>query len=100
MATVTGRAEDMAGLARMAKERLEEWLREYEGYRGLIVFTDEANGRARVVTLWETPEAELRARQSRGAMRDQVALAAGMTVEGMELYEVPALDVLADVTQG
>jgi heme-degrading monooxygenase HmoA len=94
MATVTGQAEDMAGLARMAKETVEDWLREYDGYRGLIVFTDEENGRARVVTLWETPEDELRARQSRAAMRDQVALAAGMTVEGMEVYEVPALDVV------
>jgi hypothetical protein len=29
-------------------------------------------------------------------MRDQVALAAGMTVEGMELYDVPALHVVSE----
>jgi hypothetical protein len=51
--------------------------------------------RGRVFTLWETPEAVARARQSRGAMRDQVAAAVGMTVEKMELYNVPALDVLS-----
>jgi heme-degrading monooxygenase HmoA len=96
MATMTGRAEDMAGLAKVAKETMDDWLREYAGYRGLIVFTDEPNGRSRVVTLWETREDELRARQSRGAMRDQVALAAGMTVEGMEVYDVPTLEVLLE----
>ena len=96
MATMKGRAEDMAGLAKVAKETMDDWLREYEGYRGLIVFTDEPNGRSRVVTLWETREDELRARQSRGAMRDQVALAAGMTVEGMEVYDVPTLEVLLE----
>jgi len=97
---MTGRAEDLAGLARIAKETMEDWLREYDGYCGLIVFTDEPNGRARVVTLWKTAEYELRARQSRAAMRDQVALAAGMTVEGMEVFDVPALEVLADSPRG
>jgi hypothetical protein len=100
MATMTGRAEDMAGLAKLARDTMDEWLHEYEGYCGLIVFTDEPNGRSRVVTLWETREDELRARQSRGAMRDQVALAAGMTVEGMEVYDVPALEVLLERPPG
>jgi hypothetical protein len=94
MATVTGPAVGMAEIARIAQETIDAWLRDYEGYRGLIVFTDETGGRARVITLWETAEAEARARPSRSAMRDQVAAAAGMAVEKMELYEVPALDVL------
>ena len=95
MATLSGSAEGMAEIARLAKETMDEWLRGYDGYRGVIVFTDEDNGRARVVTFWADADAELRARQSRGAMRDQVAVAAGMEVEGMELYEVPTLEVLA-----
>jgi hypothetical protein len=96
MATLTGSAAGMAEIARLAKETVDQWLREFEGYRGVIVFTDEESQRARVITLWETPEAEARARQSRGAMRDQVAAAAGMTVEAMELYDVPALEVLTE----
>jgi hypothetical protein len=100
MATMTGRAEDMAGVAKLARETMQDWLREYDGYRGLVVFTDEENGRARVVTLWETPEDELRARQSRAAMRDQVAFAVGMTVEGMELYDVPALEIVPGAQEG
>ena len=72
------------------------WLRGYDGYRGLIVFTDEDGQRARIITLWETPEAETRSRQGRSAMRDQVAAAAGMVIERVELYEVPVCEVLAE----
>ena len=100
MATMTGSAEGLAGLAKLAKETMDEWLQEYDGYCGLIIFTDEPNGRSRIVTLWATREDELRARQSRGAMRDQVAIAAGMTVEGMELYDVPALEIFAEPPRG
>jgi hypothetical protein len=94
MATLTGNGEDLAGLAKLAQETMEDWLHQYDGYRGLIVFVDEEHGRTRVVTLWDSREDELRARQSRGAMRDQVALMAGMTVEGMEVYDVPAIEVV------
>jgi hypothetical protein len=100
MATLSGRAEDLVGLARVAKDTMDDWLQEYDGYCGLIVFTDETNGRARVVTLWATPEDELRARQSRAAMRDQVAIAAGMTVEGMEVFDVPALEIFSTPPRG
>jgi|SRR5829696_155356 len=93
MSTVVGRTPDMADVARMAGEAMEGWLRDYEGYRGLIVFTDEHGERARVITLWETPEAEERARASRGAMRDSMAATTGMTVQGMEIYEVPVFAV-------
>jgi heme-degrading monooxygenase HmoA len=93
MSTVTGPALGMAEIARMASEAIEGWLRQYEGYRGLIVLTDEHGERARVITLWESAEAEERARASRGAMRDQTAAMVGMVVEGMELYEVPVLEI-------
>ena len=94
MSTIKGPATGMADLARIAREAIEGWLREYDGYRGLIVFTDEEGRRARVMTLWDTAHDEARARSSRGAMRDQVAALAGMVVEGLEVYDVPVFDVL------
>ncbi len=96
MSTITGPATGMADLARIAQETIEGWLREYDGYRGLIVFTDEEGERARVVTLWDTAHDEARARSSRGAMRDQVAALAGMVVEDLEVYEVPVFGVLVE----
>ena len=96
MSTITGPATGMADLARIARETIDGWLREYEGYRGLIVFTDEEAQRARVMTLWDTPHDEARARRGRGEMRDQVAALAGMVVEGLEVYEVPVFDIIVE----
>ena len=95
MSIVTGPALGMADYATMAREAIEGWLREYDGYLGLLVLTDEGGQRARIITLWETSEAEVRSRQGRGAMRDRVAAAAGMVVEGVELYDVPVCEVIA-----
>ena len=51
----------------MASESVEVWLREYEGYRGLVVLTDETAQRSRVITLWATPEAEEKATEEKPA---------------------------------
>jgi heme-degrading monooxygenase HmoA len=93
MATMRGPAEGLAEISRMASESVEGWLREYDGYRGLIVFTDETAQTSRVVTFWETAEDEMRARTSRGAMRDQIAALAGMEVVEFAVWEVPVLEL-------
>jgi heme-degrading monooxygenase HmoA len=94
MATVTGSVPDMAAIARMAGDAMEEWLRDYEGYRGIIVLTDQEGERARLITFWETAEDEERARVSRGAMRDQLAATAGVEVVGFEVFDVVAHEFL------
>ena|SRR5215831_2396416 len=93
MATLTGPAAGLAEISRMASEAVEGWLREYDGYRGLLIFTDEAAQTSRVVTLWETSEAEERARVSRGAMRDQIAAQAGMSLVEFGVWEVAVLEL-------
>lgn len=96
MSTIEGPASGIADISRLAAEDIESWLRGYEGYRGLLVLTDEDAPRSRVITLWDTPEHEELARESRGAMRDMVAAAVGMEVVGFEVYDVPVCEVLAD----
>lgn len=96
MSIVTGPALGMADYARLAQEAIEGWLRGYDGYRGLIVFTDEGGQRARIITLWETAEAEVSSRQGRSAMRDQVAAGVGMVIEAVEVYDVPVCEVLPE----
>jgi hypothetical protein len=93
MATMSGPVSGLAELARMATESVELWLREYEGYRGLVVLTDEAAQRSRVITLWATPEAEERARRSRGSMRDQIAATTGMEVVDFGVFEIAVLEI-------
>jgi hypothetical protein len=94
MATLSGATPEMDGIAEMAGESIEGWLKEYEGYRGLLVFSDNESGRSRVITLWDSHEHEQRARVSRAAMRDQLATTIGYTVEAFEVYDVPVFDVV------
>ena len=93
MATLTGPATGLAEISRMASEAVEGWLRDYDGYRGLLIFTDEGAQTSRVVTLWETAEAEGKARSSRGAMRDQIAAQAGMELVEFGVWEVAVLEL-------
>ena len=94
MATLSGHTPEMSGTAELASEAIEGWLEDYDGYRGLLVFTDDAAGRSLVITLWDTHEDEQRARASRGAMRDQLAATIGVTVESFDVYEVPVLELV------
>jgi hypothetical protein len=100
MSTVVGSAEDMAEVGRMAGDAMEGWLRDYDGFCGLIVLTDEEGERARVITFWESAEAEQRSRPGRIAMRDRLTATVGMRVEGMEVYEVPVLDMSQEPMSG
>ena len=91
---VRGAAEGMAEAGRLAADAVRSWLRVYEGFRGLVVMTDEGGEKARIITFWDSPEAERRARRSRGAMRDKLVDTVGMEVVDMEVYEVPVLDLV------
>jgi hypothetical protein len=93
MATITGPASGLAEMSRLASESVEGWLRGYEGYRGLVVLTDEDGGRSHVATFWATPEAEANARAARGAMRDQIAATVGMAVADFAVYEVAVFEI-------
>lgn len=94
MSTLSGPTSALADISRLAGENVGPWLREYEGYRGTLVFTDEETQTAHLITLWNAPEDEERARESRGAMRDQLAATAGMEVVGFEVFEVIAHELV------
>ena len=96
MSTLVGPVEALEEVSRIASESVGPWLREYEGYLGTFVFVEQAAGKARLMTLWASPEDEERARASRGAMRDQLAATAGMDVVEFEVLEVLAWEVLPE----
>jgi hypothetical protein len=87
MATVSGPAARLAALTDVSED-VGGWLRAYNGYRGVFVFLDEDEKTSRVITLWETAEDELAARQARGAMRDQLMAMAGLEVVSFAVYHV------------
>lgn len=88
MATVSGPAASLVALTEVSDD-VGSWLRRYDGYRGVLVLADENEKTSRVITLWETAQDELAARQARGAMRDQLMAMAGLEVVSFEVYEVP-----------
>ena len=96
MSTLFGSVEALEEVSRVASESVGPWLREYEGYLGTFVFVEHAAGKARLMTLWESADHEERARASRGAMRDQLAAAAGMEVAEFEVLDVLAWELLAE----
>ena len=96
MSTLKGPVSALADISRLASENVGPWLREYEGYRGTMVFAAEETQTSHLITLWETPEDEERARASRGAMRDQLAATAGVEVVGFEVFEVVAHEYVPD----
>ena len=95
MAEFTGQVTELAEIARMAGEAIEGWLREVEGYRGLVMLADEESKTSRVITLWESRQAEERSRSTRTSMREQIAGAVGLDVVEYRVWEVPVFEILA-----
>jgi heme-degrading monooxygenase HmoA len=87
MATFEGAPTAVPDTARQVREDLVPWLREYDGFRGVLVLTGEE--RHRVITIWDTREDEASSRSARLAMHDSVSAAVGMSLVDYECYEAP-----------
>ena len=94
MSRFRGEIEDLPGTARMASEAMLDWLKQIDGYRGLLVLVDEETGSACFVTFWENEEAVIKTRASRSSLRDQMAATAGAEVLGAEEFVVAYSDLL------
>ncbi|HEX5469183.1 MAG TPA: hypothetical protein VFW80_09070 [Gaiellaceae bacterium] len=86
--------EDLQGTARMASEAMLSWLRQIDGYRGLLALVDEESATAYFVTFWEDAQAVQKSRTSRTSLRNQLAATAGAEVVGTEEFTVAYADRL------
>jgi hypothetical protein len=93
MAEFSGDVTGLADIARMAGEGIEGWLRDYEGYLGLVMLTDEETKTSRVITFWDSPQAEVSSRSGRTTMREQIAGTAGLDVVDYRVWEVPVYEL-------
>jgi heme-degrading monooxygenase HmoA len=96
LTTVRNGGPDVAATARIAAESMLAWLREFDGYRGLVVTADPETQSALIFSLWETREDAERSAKGRAQVRDSMVSAAGAELESVELFEV----VLADRVSG
>ncbi len=94
MSTVHGPVTSMIEVGQMAGEAMRGWLAELEGFRGLMILTDEPNETAHVLTFWATREDEVRSRSTRYAMRDKLAATVGMTATANRDFAVAMLELV------
>lgn len=88
LTTVRGGDASVGETARMAAESMLEWLRQFDGYKGLLVLGDPESGAARIMTFWDSRESADRSARSRTQVRESMVEAAGVELESVELYEV------------
>ena len=92
MSRFKGEIEDLPGTARMASEAMLDWLRQIDGYKGLLALVDEPSGTACFVTFWENEDAVVKTRASRSSLRDQMAATAGAEVVASDEFTVFAAE--------
>jgi heme-degrading monooxygenase HmoA len=59
-----------------------------EGFRGVLVFGNRANGKSISVTLWETEDAMKASREAANIWRQQIADAESGSITGVEEFEI------------
>ena len=88
LTTVRGAGPDVSATARMAAESMLAWLREFDGYRGLVVLADPESGDARIMSFWDSLDALERSERGRREVRESMIAAAGAELESVERYEL------------
>lgn len=88
MTTTRGSAEDMAAVATMAGETMVEWLRDLEGFEGLLMLSNDDTGITHVISFWESEDVAERSRVARLQLRDRITATVNVEVQETEPYEV------------
>ncbi len=78
----------MAAVATMAGETMVEWLRDLEGFEGLLMLTNDETGITHVISFWESEEIAERSRVARLNLRDRITSTVSVEVQETEPYQV------------
>src|SRR3954453_20022730 len=70
-------------------------LQSYDGFAGYISLYDEANSRAKAIILWETKDPADSAEETLAERRKGMVSQVGMTIESVDLYEAPVVELEA-----
>ena len=90
--TVKSSDPDLDATAAMAAESFVGWLRDFDGYRGLLVVSSGDSGRAHILSFWDSLEDLDRSARSRSEVRDQLIETAGAELEDARVYAVVHVD--------
>jgi hypothetical protein len=81
-------AEDNAVVAEMVGETMVEWLRDIEGFGGLLMLDNAEAGITQVIALWESEELAERHHAARMRLRDKVTATVDVEVVETLPYDV------------
>jgi hypothetical protein len=92
----------MSGASEEGRERAIQAIRErviptvaqHAGYAGYVGLYDADSGRARAILLWESREAAEASEVELAGFREQLVSGLGMTLESVELYEAPVVELV------
>jgi hypothetical protein len=93
MTTTRGTSEDMAALAVIAGDALVSWLRDIDGFLGLVFLTHEETGTAHVIVFWESEEVAELHRAARLRLRDRITSTLDVEVQETVPHDVPYVDL-------
>ena len=93
LTTTKGSPDEPLEIATMAGEEMLPWLRQIDGFEGLLMLSDEAAGTTLVLSFWESREVAERHRVAREAFRDRITSAVNVEVLDVSGYEVTFADV-------
>jgi hypothetical protein len=75
------------------RETVIPMLRQYEGYGGYISLYDEEKGQAKAIVLWDSKEIAEANEGELAERRKQLTAGIGLTIESIELYEAPVVEL-------
>ena len=78
----------MTVVATMAGETMVEWLRELEGFEGLLMLSNDETGVTHVISFWENEEIAEHSRVARLRLRDRITSTVSVEVQETEPYHV------------
>jgi hypothetical protein len=92
MSTFRGEGIDLDTAAKAAGESMEAWLRQFDGYLGLILLTNQEAGSAHALTFWENAESVEQSEHGRTQMRESMAATIGVDVVASGSYAISFRD--------
>jgi hypothetical protein len=91
--TTQGSPGQPLDVATLAGEEMMPWLREIDGFEGLLMLSGEADGTTLVLTFWKDADVAEEHRVARERFRDGITAAAGVHVLGVAGYELTFADL-------
>ena len=70
-----------------------EWLRDIEGFQGLLMLSNDDTGTTHVISFWESKEIAERSRVARLKLRDRITSTVSVEVQETEAYDVAFADL-------